>query len=106
VRERAYLGALKRHLTERGHARHTVYSYLNCAAHFSHWAQRTDPSLARIDEAVFALRLGHESPNTTHRYVEADLAMKEEALARLEQPAPYLRRYRPPDALMAFLQQL
>jgi integrase len=106
VRERAHLGALKRYLTERGHARHTVCSYLDCAAHFSHWAERTDLSLARIDEAVIALRLGHESPNTTHRYVEADLAIKREALARLEQSATYLRRCRPPDALMAFLQQL
>lgn len=25
---------------------------------------------------IIALWLGHESPNTTHRYVEADLAMK------------------------------
>ena len=30
---------------------------------------------------VIALWLGHESPTTTHRYVEADLAMKEKALA-------------------------
>lgn len=28
----------------------------------------------------------HESPNTTHRYVEANLAMKEKALARLQSP--------------------
>src|SRR5437879_2389797 len=55
---------------------------------------------------IIALWLGHESPNTTHRYVEADLAMKEKALARLEEPATRLRRYRPPDALLAFLQQL
>jgi site-specific recombinase XerD len=55
---------------------------------------------------VIALWLGHESPNTTHRYVEADLAMKEKALARLEQPTTHLRRYRPTDALMTFLQQL
>lgn len=55
---------------------------------------------------VIALSLGHESPNTTHRYVEADLAMKEKALARLEEPATRLHRYRPPDALLAFLQQL
>ncbi|MFZ1905739.1 MAG: hypothetical protein WAU56_10160 [Steroidobacteraceae bacterium] len=55
---------------------------------------------------VIALWLGHESPNTTHRYVEADLAMKEKALARLEEPATRLRRYRAPDALLSFLQQL
>ncbi len=55
---------------------------------------------------IIALWLGHESPNTTHRYVEADLAMKEKALARLEEPATRLRRYHPPDALLAFLQQM
>lgn len=55
---------------------------------------------------VIALWLGHESPNTTHRYVEADLAMKEKALARLEEPTTALRRYRPAEPLMAFLQQL
>lgn len=37
---------------------------------------------------VIALWLGHESVNTTHRYVEADLAMKDEALARLGAPLP------------------
>jgi hypothetical protein len=29
-----------------------------------------------------AMWLGHESPSTTHGYVEADLAMKERALRR------------------------
>jgi integrase len=55
---------------------------------------------------VIALWLGHESANTTHRYVEADLAMKEKALARLEEPNTKMRRYRPDDQLMAFLQQI
>lgn len=55
---------------------------------------------------VIALWLGHESPNTTHRYVEADLAMKQKALARLDEPPTRTRRYRPPDALLSFLQQL
>ena len=55
---------------------------------------------------VIALWLGHESMNTTHRYVEADLAMKEKALARLEAPDTKLRRFRAPDSLMRFLQTL
>jgi site-specific recombinase XerD len=55
---------------------------------------------------VIALWLGHESTNTTHRYVEADLAMKEKALARLEAPDTKLRRYQAPDSLMKFLQTL
>lgn len=55
---------------------------------------------------VIALWLGHESTNTTHRYVEANLAMKEQALARLEAPDTKLRRFRAPDALLSFLQTL
>lgn len=55
---------------------------------------------------VIALWLGHESMNTTHRYVEANLAMKEKALARLEEPDTTLRRFRASDALLKFLQGL
>jgi len=55
---------------------------------------------------VIALWLGHESTTTTHRYVEADLAMKEKALSRLEAPDTKMRRYRAPDSLMRFLQTL
>ena len=56
--------------------------------------------------SVIALWLGHESPTTTHRYVEADLAMKEKALARLQEPDTKMRRYHPPNTLMKFLQEL
>jgi site-specific recombinase XerD len=55
---------------------------------------------------VIALWLGHESTTTTHRYVEADLSMKEKALARLEPPDTTMRRFRAPDSLMRFLQTL
>jgi site-specific recombinase XerD len=59
-----------------------------------------------VDFSVIALCLGHESVTTTHRYVEADLAMKDKALARLQPPGTKMRRYRLPDALMQFLQAL
>ena len=55
---------------------------------------------------VIALWLGHESMNTTHRYVEANLAMKERALARLEPPDTKMSKFRAPDVLMRFLQTL
>lgn len=55
---------------------------------------------------VIALWLGHESTNTTHRYVEANLEMKEKALARLEAPDIKLKRFRAGDELMRFLQTL
>jgi integrase len=59
-----------------------------------------------VDMTVIALWLGHESPSTTHIYIEADLAMKERALARLQPPAKADIRYKPPDPLMQFLQGL
>lgn len=58
------------------------------------------------DPCEIALWLGHESPATTHMYVEADLAMKERALARLKAPEVKPAKYRPSKALMAFLQAL
>ena len=61
---------------------------------------------AGVDISVIALWLGHESPATTHQYVEADLAMKERALARLKEPETKLRRYRAPDSLIDFLRTL
>lgn len=59
-----------------------------------------------IDITVIAMWLGHTNPATTHQYVEADLAMKCRALARLDEPPATLRRYRAPDTLMTFLQTL
>jgi len=57
--------------------------------------------------SVIALWLGHESTITTHRYVEADLSMKDKALARLQEPETTFCRYHPvDDALMQFLQDL
>lgn len=58
------------------------------------------------DPCEIALWLGHESPSTTHMYVEADLAMKERALARIKQPEIKQARYRPPKALLEFLRSL
>ena len=55
---------------------------------------------------VIAVWLGHESMNTTHRYIEANLAMKQEALARLEAPDTKIAKFQASDALMRFLQSL
>jgi site-specific recombinase XerD len=56
--------------------------------------------------SVIALWLGHESMTTTHRYVEADLTMKQNALARLQEPSMEPTRYQPSDELMRFLLDL
>ncbi len=59
-----------------------------------------------VDVAIIALWLGHESIETTHGYVEADLKTKEEALERMAEPSIGFKRYRPTDDLMFFLAAL
>jgi site-specific recombinase XerD len=61
---------------------------------------------AGVDITVIALWLGHEDTSTTHQYVEADLAMKDAALRRLDQPALKHVRYTPSDRLLVFLEAL
>jgi site-specific recombinase XerD len=59
-----------------------------------------------VDTSVIALWLGHESAETTHIYVEADLATKERALENLAPPGSKFRRFRADDALIGFLASL
>jgi integrase/recombinase XerD len=61
---------------------------------------------AGVDITLIALWLGHESPTTTHMYVEADLAMRERALAAVQAPRTKQVRYQPNDRLLQFLQTL
>lgn len=61
---------------------------------------------AGIDITVIALWLGHESPATTHTYIEADLTMKQHALGKLDPPRGRPRAYRAPDKLLQFLRAL
>jgi len=56
-----------------------------------------------VDLGVIALWLGHESVETTHCYLEADLAMKERALEKLAPIETRARWFKADDALMAFL---
>jgi integrase/recombinase XerD len=58
------------------------------------------------DRAVIALWLGHESLETTQMYLDADLTAKERALARTAPLRAGPGRFRPNDALLAFLQGL
>lgn len=61
---------------------------------------------AGVDRTVIALWLGHESMETTQVYLDADLALKEKALARLEPMGKKPRRYKANDALLDFLESL
>jgi site-specific recombinase XerD len=61
---------------------------------------------AGVDRAVIALWLGHESVETTQIYLEANLTMKEEILAKTTPVEGKPGRYRPDDQLLAFLKSL
>jgi integrase/recombinase XerD len=59
-----------------------------------------------VDITVIALWLGHGDTATTHMYIEADLAMKEAALRRVEPPGIKGVRFKARDRLLAFLEAL
>lgn len=61
---------------------------------------------AGVDRSVIALWLGHESVETTQIYLEATLAMKERALAKILPPNRRPGRYQPGDQLLGFLNSL
>ena len=61
---------------------------------------------AGVDPAVIALWLGHESVETTHGYVEADLTMMENAVGKLAPAGSVPTRFKPNDQLLAFLAAL
>jgi site-specific recombinase XerD len=95
-------------------ARHLAQARKNCA---SLGKKRVSPHVLRhaaamellqggVDRAVIALWLGHESVETTQIYLDADLALKEQALARTNPVKGAPKRYQPDDELLAFLKQL
>ncbi len=61
---------------------------------------------AGVDITVIALMLGHESPTTTHHYVELNMQMKEQCLQKLQPTRSKIVPYKPSDRVMAFLNSL
>jgi integrase/recombinase XerD len=59
-----------------------------------------------VDRSVIALWLGHESVETTVIYLQADMKLKEQALAKSNATDAQAIRYKPDDNLLAFLKSL
>jgi integrase/recombinase XerD len=59
-----------------------------------------------VDITLIAMWLGHESIETTHLYITANLELKEEALKKLHPPSGGTFRFRPDDDLLKFLRSL
>ena len=58
---------------------------------------------AGVDRAVIALWLGHESVETTQIYLDANLALKEDALKKTSPVNAPIGRFKPDGQLLAFL---
>ncbi len=61
---------------------------------------------AGVDTTVIALWLGHADIRSTQAYLHADLSIKERALALTTPASVKPGRYKPPDAILAFLESL
>ena len=61
---------------------------------------------AGVDTTVIALWLGHVDVTTTRIYLDADLALKQQALDKTAPTTTAPGRYQPPDNLIAFLEAL
>jgi len=62
---------------------------------------------AGVDRSVIALWLGHESVETTQIYLDANLALKEQILAKLgTRDSQTYRRFKAEDSLLTFLKGL
>jgi integrase len=61
---------------------------------------------AGVDIATIALWLGHESIETTHVYLQADLGMQEKALEKLDPIEGVWKRFQAADPLLTFLNAL
>jgi site-specific recombinase XerD len=75
---------------------------LHCLRH----TMAMDLLQAGVERSVIALWLGHESVETTQIYLDATLAMKEQALAKATPPTGRPTRYKPTDKLLDFLNSL
>lgn len=95
-------------------AKHVATASRNCPSlaskrvtpHVLRHTTAMDLLLAGVEQALIALWLGHESIETTQKYLDANLALKEQVLAKTTPPGAKAGRYRPGDKLLAFLTSL
>lgn len=107
-------GSMSRDAVEIRLAKHAATAETRCS---SLRGKRVSPHVLRhttavqllqagVDRSTIALWLGHQSVATTQMYLDADLAMKEAALAKLAPMGQTSQRFRADDRLLVFLKGL
>lgn len=107
-------GTLTRDAIERRLAKHVTTAQRACASlrckrvtmHTLRHTAAMNLLTAGVDTSTIALWLGHEQERTTHIYLHADLELKQRTLDRITPRQGHPGRYRAPDALLAFLEDL
>jgi len=61
---------------------------------------------AGVDISTIAIWLGHESIETTHKYMVADLEIKRKAMEKLEESQNGTFNYKPSKSILSFLESL
>lgn len=105
---------LSRDAVERRLRTHAVTAAENCPGlqgkslhpHVLRHSCAMDLLRSGVDTTVIALWLGHADIRSTQAYLHADLTIKERALALTTPASATPGRYKPPDAVLAFLESL
>lgn len=95
-------------------AKHTIAARLRCPTlkdkkvtpHVMRHTAAMELLQSGVEPTVIALWLGHESIKTTQIYLDANLALKEAALAKMMPIDAIPGRFRPADELLQFLKNL
>lgn len=92
--------------TQRASTAHSSLANKTVTAHVLRHTAAMRLLHAGVDISVIALWLGHASSETTQIYLHADMTIKQKALDRTRPIGARHGRYKPPDALLAWLEAL
>jgi site-specific recombinase XerD len=95
-----------RHAVQRAMTKEPSLQALRISPHLIRHTTAMHLLQSGVDLSVIAMWLGHESTQTTHQYLDADLELKKRALSCLEQPSVSKSSRPRDDGILRFLNGL